>query len=152
MSDKKYSVYLQQKCETLQQALSFFTDGGNQSMPGSEKRVNFLAQIDFWDWEIANLIFSFTNFEERSKAWLDYAAVTAMLQRNNLLVKNDILAKTYSAWKGERTPIIAPINDLNKVIDIWNGLISLCIKNVVDKSSIPVLQIYYKEKLNEITS
>ncbi len=59
------SLYLTRKAEALLGVLRFFHD---RNAP-LHRRLQFLAQSDFWEWEMDNLIYSFVNFQERSKTW-----------------------------------------------------------------------------------
>ena len=56
------SNYLAAKADALSQVITFFKkhDGTAHLL------AVFLAQIDFWHWEMENLIFSFDTFEERA--------------------------------------------------------------------------------------
>ncbi len=74
------SVYLLNKCEAVDKVLDFFlATEGSYCRTLAEKRAVFLAQIDFWDWEIENLIFSFDSFMERVKAWNSTGSLCACL-------------------------------------------------------------------------
>lgn len=91
---KRPSVYLEEKCEGLEKVLDFFLDRqGKLFKPADEKLLVFLHQLDFWDWEIDNLIFSFDNFEERSKAWETKGLAEYLNNRFGILVKNKLTEK-----------------------------------------------------------
>ena len=62
------SLYLVLRAEALLGSLKFFIS----ETDSVRRRVQFLAQSDFWEWEIDNLIYSFTNL----------ASVSALVQYN----------------------------------------------------------------------
>src|SRR5687768_10422755 len=65
--EHRTSLYLVLRAEALTGALKFFL----APMSDKRRRLQFLAQSDYWEWEIDNLIFSFTNLAERQKTWTD---------------------------------------------------------------------------------
>src|SRR5688500_8352071 len=71
--NRRPSVYLEERCANLDQVLDFFlgpSRGQGGHGPGADEMlVVFLSQLGFWEWELDNLIYAFTTFEERSKAW-----------------------------------------------------------------------------------
>lgn len=98
MKPKKDSLYLLNKCENLKTALDFFS-GGNHQIPGKIRRTIFLLQIDFWDWELEELIFSCKNFSERSAAWgdKDVWEIFELFKKNNIALKYNTLEE-YKTW------------------------------------------------------
>jgi hypothetical protein len=107
-------------------------ESGNYAKPGMEKRVCFLAQIDFWDWEVENLIFCFQNFQERSKVWEDEGLETT-LRTGGFVLHRDILRdldglRRNKRWwhSDEQSQVVAPVKKLNEVIAAWNNLLSFC--------------------------
>lgn len=141
MSEKP-SLYLKNKCENLENTLKFFQgEKGNSQSPGKYHRMVFLSQIDFWDWEIEELIFSVKSFEERSKNWTNLNGMLKGLAKENILPKNDVLEvaflalsdKAYNEERGAETKTIAPIKELNNTIKTWNKLIVLCEKSLIDR-------------------
>ena len=58
------SQYLIDKCKSLDTTISFFGHGAVL-----EKRLTFLAQIEFWDWEMDEMIYAIESFQKRSQAW-----------------------------------------------------------------------------------
>lgn len=123
----KSSVYLTEKCETLSKVLLFFLEGGyNKTV--SEKLAVFLLQIDFWDWEMDNLVYSFTNFEDRSKAWEHFKGIPESLKNLGFLVNdNRFMCYAFDIRQiQERNEVSAPFNELNKVIGKWNDVLSVC--------------------------
>jgi hypothetical protein len=135
MNKVRPSVYLEDKCKTFETLLDYFlAEKGSFNKTVNEKLLAFLYQIDFWDWEIENLIFSFDNFEERSQAWQGSANsnVNAIWLRHGLPIKSNLVSfwKDYSSryYKGEK--VVAPVKHLNKVIDKWNKLLDRCVDRV----------------------
>jgi hypothetical protein len=128
------SVYLQEKVANFRQTLSFFaTNQGSTRLSLKEKRLVFLAQIDFWEWEMETLIYSFSNFQERSKAWSGGSSLEKLLSLHGILVKRGVLQEVQmkQCWSYSRTDVTAPIEDLNKLIDSWNDLLKMCEEHVL---------------------
>lgn len=143
---ERASVYLTEKCDTFKKLVNFFLDkqaGFCKTL--NEKRAVFLAQIDFWDWELDALVYSFQTFAERAKAWDDSASLTESLAKHGILVKNSILTDLdfkryrrqisgrtvlkdgyYVPVRGEPDVTVAPVDKLNEVIRKWNKLLSIC--------------------------
>lgn len=128
------SVYLEEKCANMQRTLGFFLDGSHNRCI-NEKLVTFLSQIDFWDWEIENMIFSFTNFEERSKAWESRQGFAEALRNEHGIllrrgIEGDWLWKR--GWRSKATTeVYAPFGHLNEVIKRWNKLLRTCEERVL---------------------
>jgi hypothetical protein len=120
------SLYLTRKAEALLGALRFFHESGGGSDTALQRRLEFLAQSDFWEWEIDNLIYSFTNFQERSKTWQSAAHATAKLGSLGIVIHAKVAQKV--KWKGRwqvdaRTRRVAPIEMLREVVELWNLLV-----------------------------
>lgn len=119
------SVYLSNKSTSLFEAFKFFTEEGAPT----QRQLAFLAQIDFWEWEIENLIYSFESFEDRATSWSSNSAITESLSKNGLMVRTSALKKTTKTR--ERSPsfgykVVAPIDLLNKTVAEWNVLLKKC--------------------------
>lgn len=117
------SLYLVLRAEALLGALKFFA---KTSPDASRRRVQFLAQSDFWEWEIDNLIYSFTNLAERQKSWQSSHDALAKLATLGVAVNVRLLKRVRhgSDWKLNRKGTrVAPVELLKEVIEIWNGLI-----------------------------
>lgn len=125
---ERHSVYLKEKCYALAQAIDFFF-GGNGKTTSKERRLVFLAQIDFWDWEMAELIFTFETFKDRSKIW--ESGITNAIKHTNFVIKNDVIegikdSNWHKYWCNYKNDFVtAPIEDLNKVIQKWNELLNM---------------------------
>lgn len=120
------SVYLERKCECLKNVLDFFlsSDGGF-CRSVKDKRTVFLAQIDFWDWEMDELCYSIDSFLERSKAWESAQTTKECVAKLALPLKQSVLKEL--AWRRVTTNnVTPPINSLNQVIDKWNMLLTKC--------------------------
>ena len=63
--NRRPSVYLQERAEDLWRVLDFFAAPHRGQAPAREMLVVFLSQLSFWEWELDNLIYAFTTFEER---------------------------------------------------------------------------------------
>lgn len=145
----KKSKYLENKCENLSNTLNYFSSGGYNFSENS-KHLIFLSQIDFWDFEIDSLIFSFDNFKERSKAWNSEKNIEKMLIEKDITVKPSILKNIkfdygYN-WKEETE---APYEDLERLIKKWNLLIGSCeklISNDLEKYNMTGLRDLNKYK------
>ena len=66
----KVSQYLLVKVENLQQTITFFNADSESGSLG--KRLLFLTQIDFWKWEVDELLFSF----QHTRCFLCYPPLT----------------------------------------------------------------------------
>lgn len=152
----KPSVYLTEKCQVLKKVLTFFLDStSGYCRSVTEKRVVFLAQIDFWDWEMDELIFSFDQFDERSKVWQSEVSLTDSLANRGILVRNSVLRDiSEKRWRREvrYRPVLdndeityvrpeteyvtAPLDELNVVIRRWNKLLEMCEQNVLEKEKL----------------
>jgi hypothetical protein len=120
------SQYLVEKCASLAKALYFFTS----SVDAMERRLTFLAQIDFWEWEIDEMIYAVQSFQERSRAWnAGKQGIDQMLREKGFVVKKNKLADAaiIRRYKGRWKPsVVAPIEMANKVVDRWNELLDIC--------------------------
>lgn len=132
----KPSAYLAGKCEGLGRVIDFFaSNSGGFGHTVKDKRAVFLSQIDFWDWEVAELIFSVTNFNERSHSWDSCASLKECLNKLELPVVSSIINKIESdrGWKAGRigeNKIVPPTEALNEVIRKWNKLLAICEKTL----------------------
>ena len=147
-------MYLTEKCQTLKNLINFFLNQESATFCRTlnEKRAVFLSQIDFWDWEMDNLIYSFETFKGRSKVWEADRTIERALAKNNIMAKDKVIAdiqskrcqrkfstEQYLNEKGEwefrspedRPQTIEPIEELNIVIRRWNKLLDMCEKNIL---------------------
>jgi hypothetical protein len=139
MSDqqKRPSVYLQERCQGLGRVLDFFLAPHQGQSPGLDERlVIFLSQIGFWEWELDNLIYAFTSFAERARAWEHQSGLGMAneLQSRGILVRlpavKDLKAKRQDRAQRVRW-VVAPAEELNKVLFLWNSLLAACEQRVL---------------------
>jgi len=132
------SLYLYNKCISLEKVLDFFISGGIQKT-SNEKRLAFLAQIDFWDWELDNLIDAIEGYEERSKAWRTPEQLHAEIQRKGFCVKHNKIEdvkytrRSRNNW-GVPDRVVEPRQDLKRVVDKWHTLLDACERRLLIKA------------------
>jgi hypothetical protein len=125
--ETRASFNLTRKAEALLGVLRFFLD---TSSPAN-RRLQFLAQSDFWEWEIDNLIYSFTNLRERSKTW--QSSDHAIRKLGTLGVAIDTKVARKVRWRPyqrhwqhkDALRRIAPVELLREVIDLWNQIVDM---------------------------
>lgn len=120
---QRTSLYLVRQADALLGALRLFTVVNGNAKP---RRLQFLAQSDFWEWEIDNLIYSFTTLAERQRTWSSTSATVAKLGQLGIAVDVKLLraAKWRGHWKVQQAGTrVAPIDMLDQVVEAWNGLI-----------------------------
>ena len=135
--NRRPSVYLQERAEEFGRVLEFFSAPHHGQGPGSKERlVVFLTQLGFWDWELENLIYAYSSFEERVTAWehdngfgLANALRTKGLWIRTTAVKD--LKFKRQAREGKRREVFAPVPSLNNVIAQWNDLLTRCEEQVL---------------------
>jgi hypothetical protein len=117
------SLYLTRKAEALVGVLRFFRDGSSPP----HRRLQFLAQSDFWEWEMDNLIYSFTNLQERSKTWQSTDHAIGKLGALGIAVDAKISRKvrwrTGDWQQKDATRRVAPVQLLKEAIDLWNEVV-----------------------------
>jgi hypothetical protein len=131
---ERTSIFLEKRCEILGQALIFFAgEKGSHAKPGREKRLMFLSQIEYWDWEMDELIFSFETFRERAEKWRsNKAGIEQVLRSKGILVKINQFDLNW--WRGwNRGKVVAPFDKLNTVIKQWNDLLTFCEQTLLQK-------------------
>ena len=121
------SNYLVAKADALSQVITFFKKGDGTA----HLLAVFLAQIDFWHWEMENLIFSFDTFEERARAWGKARDLHEMVC-SRFAVKQQKLERVeqHRKWLASvgfdsQSRVFAPYGKLNEVLDEWNDLLFL---------------------------
>ena len=116
------SSYLYQKIENLSGTIKFFEQNAHA-------RILFLSQIDFWSWEVDELIFSVSNFEERKKDWLTDPQVLLdkLVEEGYCIDLSDNVSSMLRYMKGsaEYRNYDTPWADLEVLIDKWNDLLRL---------------------------
>lgn len=131
----RVSQYLENKCEALAKAISFFRGdvGGTWKMPGKERRFVFLAQIDFWDWEMDELIYSIESFKQRSQAWeINTSGLGNMLIQQGIPIQEkELWEAVRNRWWSGKNDVVAPVDKVNAVIEAWNNLLALCEETIM---------------------
>ncbi len=130
--NRRPSIYLQERAEDLWRVLDFFTAPHRGQAPGAkEMLVVFLSQLGFWEWELDNLIYAFSTFEERATAWEheNGVGIANALRSKGIwiqlgAVKNLKLKR--QARSGRQREVFAPVASLNRLISQWNDLLGLC--------------------------
>jgi hypothetical protein len=135
--NRRPSIYLQERAEDLGRVLDFFLAPHRGQAPGAkELLVVFLSQLGFWEWELDNLIYAFSTFEERATAWehsngigIANALRTRGIWVQLSAVKNLKLKR--QARSGRQRGVFAPVASLNRVLAQWNELLGLCEQRVL---------------------
>ena len=130
--NRRPSIYLQERAEDLGRVLDFFTAPHRGQAPGAkEMLVVFLSQLGFWEWELDNLIYAFSTFDERATAWEheNGVGIANALRSKGIwiqlgAVKNLKLKR--QARSGRQREVFAPVASLNRLISQWNDLLGLC--------------------------
>lgn len=135
--NRRPSVYLQERAEDLGRVCDFFLAPHRGQSPGpKEMLIVFLSQIEFWEWELDNLIFAFKTFEDRATAWEHengYGIANALRTRGiwvQMAAVKDLKIKR-QARTGRKRSVFAPVESLNKVIKQWNELLTLCEERIL---------------------
>ena len=129
---EKPSAYLVGKCECLGKVVDFFaSNSGGYCRTVKDKRAVFLSQIDFWDWEMDELVYSVESFEERSKAWETAGTLRECLAKLQIPVDPAILYKIesergWNVYTLGKNQVTAPYEALNDIIRKWNKLLDIC--------------------------
>ena len=89
---RQTSFYLVRRAEALLGALRFF----DAPQHGPRRLLQFLAQSDFWEWELDNLIYSFTNLAERQETWRSTRSAVIKLGQLGIAMDMSIQLKTES--------------------------------------------------------
>ncbi len=121
-TNTKVSIYLVMRAEALIGALRFFSNASARPV-----RLQFLAQCDYWDWEMDNLIFSFVNFAERSATWESKQRTDRKLATLGIAVSTKVLSSVRpsgAGWSLRRTTTrTVPTEMLREAVDLWNQLL-----------------------------
>jgi hypothetical protein len=116
--DQRPSRFLKQRIECFAETLAFFSRQ-------TQSKVAFLLQLDFWDWEMDEILYAVGNFAEREKAWrVSGHTADEMLIADGIFLKNRALGSYGPATQSTR--VIAPLDDLAKLVARWDDLISEC--------------------------
>ncbi|MCW1924566.1 hypothetical protein OKA05_18520 [Luteolibacter arcticus] len=117
-ANERPSRFLKSRIENFAEALAFFT-------PMPQRQVAFLLQIDFWDWEMDEILYAVSNFGDREQAWrLSGRTADDLLGSQGILLR----AKTRKSYGAavQVTKVVAPLVDLRNLVDQWNDLVARC--------------------------
>jgi hypothetical protein len=136
---KRPSLYLLERCQELSRVLDFFHEVRRVPLGLDERLVVFLTQMGFWEWELDNIIYAFNSFAERSRAWDNDSgsSMAESLKARGLPVRFSAVKniKVNRHNRAERMrQVIAPIEELNRVIGVWNDLLDLCEERVMQSA------------------
>jgi hypothetical protein len=133
--NRRPSVYLQERAEVLGRVLDFFMAPHRGQAPGArEMLVVFLSQLEFWEWELDNLVYAFASFDERATAWEheNGFGLANVLRTKGIWVRTaavkDLKLKRQAR---SRAGVFAPVASLNKVLSQWNDLLVVCEQRVL---------------------
>jgi hypothetical protein len=130
------SLYLAQRADAMLGTIRFFAaDSGD----GGDRRLQFLAQHEFWSWKLDNLVYSFASFAERQTLWSSAGNATAKIRSLGIAIdikriRGVVWSRGQSQnWQVRRQSTrVAPIDLLKQVLDAWNRLIDRCEKQFVE--------------------
>jgi hypothetical protein len=131
--NKRPSQYLVKRAEALIEVLRFYGEG-DQSRPMTERHLCFLAQLEFWTWEMDSLIMAFANFSDRSAAWGTIDQMLEHLRQEGIAVNAQSLIKTKSSRRTRAAikpsvQVVAPLELLTTAVQAWNDLLEKCEKH-----------------------
>lgn len=140
---ERASVYLETRAEAMITSLNFFM-GTSSTAPGTKRRLVFLAQIEFWEWELDNVVYAFESFEERARAWSSAGSVLGTVSAQGFVVPTNKVKSVrekdrWESWarrrgyKGTRQKVVAPVDTLRRLVYTWNNLLDQC-NSVVNTS------------------
>ncbi len=132
----RVSQYLLTKIENLEQVIAFFSKS-------KWRRLVFLLQIDFWDWEMDEVIYSYDNFEKRKESWsIPPDSLEATLRKlryicdfdtlKQLAGANELFAKM-SAEDGQTDTVVPPAEQMERLLQKWNDLLMLVQDTILDR-------------------
>lgn len=126
-ANERPSRFLKSRIENFAEALQFF-------VPMPQRQVAFLLQIDFWDWEMDEILYAVASFGEREKAWrLSGRTADDLLGSRGILLRSKT-RKSYGAAV-QVTKVVAPVAELRSLVDLWNDLIERC-EGLLDRQEI----------------
>jgi hypothetical protein len=126
-ANERPSRFLTGRIEGFREVLSYFA-----ALP--PRQIAFLLQLEFWDWEMDEIIYAVRNFEERAAAWcLSGRLADEILTSNGILLAMKFRKKYAAAVQTAK--VTAPVQDLDHLIDCWNELLTRC-EAMLDQSEI----------------
>lgn len=117
-ANERPSRFLTGRIEGFREVLSYFA-----ALP--PRQIAFMLQLEFWDWEMDEIIYAVRNFAERAAAWcLSGRLADEILTSNGILLAMRFRKKYAAAVQTAR--VTAPVQDLNHLIVSWNELLTRC--------------------------
>jgi hypothetical protein len=126
-ANERPSRFLKSRIENFAEALQIF-------IPMPQRQVAFLLQIDFWDWEMDEILYAVASFGEREKAWrLSGRTADELLGSQGILLRSKS-RKSYGAAV-QVTKVVAPTDEIRSLVGQWNDLIGRC-EGLLDREEI----------------
>lgn len=129
------SEYLQAKIRNFRGTIRFFRKR-------SFAKLVFLRQIEFWNWELDELLFSVSNFQERRHTWMKEPAdlIWELENEGYCLSQKDKILRDLKLGRYGSEEYRIPLDEVNEVIDEWNDLIELVSRQLFDRQRIEVIR------------
>lgn len=140
--NQRPSLFLEQRIACFAVTLAFFSRQ-------TQFKVAFLLQLDFWDWEMDEILYAVANFSEREKAWrVSGHTAGEMLVAGGIHLKNRAIGSYGPSKQSHR--VIAPQDDLAKLVTRWNDLLSEC-ERMLDPNTIAQMAKTGGKALQDLT-
>jgi len=124
------SRYLIERIEAMERVIDFFATV-SAGVALKEKQAVFLAQIDFWDWEMDNIVYACEQFRVRAQAWnVSHGRLNDLLEGRGFLTKPRLVVRY--PWH-EPKAVVAPFENLNRLVRAWNELLESAEKHCVNE-------------------
>ena len=128
---ERNSLYLEKKAANLANALLFFIASSHHQRR-ADRLITFLDQIEFWDWEMDELLFSYANFAERSAAFNtevpgEHAADKGLFVRKphrRVSPWASLTAVLENPNNRRRIRVVAPPDALAATVQVWHTGVS----------------------------
>ena len=118
LCDQRPSRFLLARIESFAETLGFFARR-------TQYKVTFLLQLDFWDWEMDEILYAVGNFTERERAWrVSGHTADEMLGASGIFLKNRALGSYGPSTTFNK--VMAPQGELAQLIARWNELLGEC--------------------------
>ncbi len=145
---ERNSLYLEKKAANLANALLFFIASSHHQRR-ADRLITFLDQIEFWDWEMDELLFSYANFAERSAAFNtevpgEHAADKGLFVRKphrRVSPWASLTAVLENPNNRRRIRVVAPPDALAATVQVWHTVLGaaeatvLASANLVDQAN-----------------
>jgi hypothetical protein len=129
--DMRTSEYLASKIRNLLGSIKFF-------QRRKFSMLVFLRQIEFWNWELDELIFSVNNFKERRQVWMKEPAdlISELEFEGYCLSEKETLLRNLRSGQKLSKEYVVPVDELNEVIREWNTLLAQVENQLFDRKRI----------------